>query len=241
MRVFFSLLVVLFLGCAGKDVAKMSLAEQISTGDSFYENGEYSKAIPYYDAVVFQRIGSSTEQISFRLAQCYLKTQQYDLASLELKQILDDYPRFAKLNEVYFNLAVCYEHLALAPQYDQKQRYEEIETLKKFLSLYPYDANADKAKELLKQAYYQLTLKKYYNGYIYYKILDYSSAVMYFKEVLDELYGQRVEPMKMSLYYLCLIYLERGNRAEAESYSDDLSYYFPQSYEATEIKRKLAD
>ena len=173
------------------------------------------------------------------MADCYFQKEQFDLASLEYKQILADYPRFARLNEVYFNLAVCYGHMALGPQYDQEIRYKQIEILKKFLSLYPYDDKVAKAKELLQEANHQLSLKKYYNGVIYYKLSDYSSAMLYFKDVVDELDGKRVEALRKSLYYMCLIYLEWKEEQLAKSYADDIDYYFPGSFEAEEMKRKV--
>ena len=239
MRVSFLWLIFLLVGCAAQDLSKISLEEKVALGDKFYEQGKYSEAIPYYDAAVFQKIGSNTQEISFRLADCYMQKKQYTSASLEYKQILADYPRFEKLNEVYFNLAVCYQHLALDPQYDQKERYEQIKFLKMFLSLYPYDQKVDEAKKLLKDAYYQLTLKKYYNALIYYKIFDYPSAMLYFKEVLDELDGKKVEAFKKSLFYVCLIHLQWDERSLAESYAADLEYYFPQSFEAMEAKKRL--
>jgi len=233
-------IILLLCGCAGTNIAKISLEEQVVLGDKFYEQKDYSAAIPYYDAVVFQRIGSNTQEISFRLADCYFQKEQFDLASLEYKQILADYPRFAKLNEVYFNLAVCYGQMALGPQYDQKERYEQIETLKKFLSLYPYDERVARAKELMKEAHFQLSLKKYHNGAIYYNISDYSSAMLYFRDVVDELDGQKVEALRKSLYYMCLIYLEWGDDKTAESYAADIDYYFPESFEAAQMKNKFA-
>ncbi len=239
MRFFYFCLLFLLVGCASQDLAKLSVEEKSRLGDEFYEKGEYSDAIPYYDAVVFQKIGSNTQEVSFKLADCYLQKKQYDLASLEYKQILSDYPRFDRLNQVYFNLAVCYEHLAREPHYDQKERYEQIEILKKFLSLYPYDKNVDEAQEMMDEAYYQLSLKKFHNGSIYYSMGDYSSAMLYFKEVLDELDGKKVEAFKKSLYYVCLIYLQWGESALADSYAADIEYYFPQSYEATQAKAKV--
>ncbi len=239
MRISFFWLLFLLVSCASQDISKLSLQDKSALGDKFYEQGDYSEAIPYYDAIVFQKIGSNTQEVSFRLADCYLQNKQYTSASLEYKQILADYPRFEKLNEVYFNLILCYEHLTMDPQYDQKERYEQIEILKKFLSLYPYDKNVDKAQEFLDGAYFQLTLKKFHNAMIYYKTSDYSSAMLYFKEVLDELDGQKVETFRKSLFYVCLIYLHWGERSLAESYAADIEYYFPQSFEAVEAKRRL--
>ena len=239
MKYFSFLLVLVCFGCAGANLDKMSIEDKIAEGDKYYEMGKFGKAIPYYDAVVFQKIGSNTEEVSFKLADCYMQRKEYDLASLEYKQIIADYPRFSKLNEVYFNLAVCYKEIALAPQYDQKERHEQIKILKQFLTSFPYDEKVDEAKKLLEEANFQLSLKKYYSGYIYYKIHDYSSAELYFKEVLDELSGEEVDAVKMSLYYLCRIYIVRKNEVDAKSYSEDLSYYFPNSSEALYIERKL--
>ncbi len=239
MRYLSLFLVVLFFGCAGAKIDKMSLEEKIAEGDKYYEMGKFGKAIPYYDAVVFQKIGSNTEEVSFKLADCYMQREEYDLASLEYKQIIADYPRFDKLNEVYFNLAICYKNIALSPHYDQKERCEEIKILEQFLTSFPYDERVDEVKKLLEEANFQLSLKKYYNGYIYFKIHDYSSAELYFKEVLDELSGESVDAVKMSLYYLCRMYIVRKNKVDAKSYSEDLSYYFPKSSEALDIERRL--
>jgi len=218
---------------------KMSLQEKVIKANEFYEAQEYSSAIAYYEDIVFLKIGSTTRESSFRLAKSYMQTKQYDLAVLELQNIKNTYPNFHKMNEVYFSLALSYHNLALPAQFDQKETYQEIEALEEFIDLYKYDKKIPEAKKMLEQAKYKLVSKKYHNGHIYYKIYDYSSALMYFDEVFNELKNKQADIYKLALYYTSLIYIEQNKLDDAISYGQDLQYYFPESKEALIIKEKI--
>lgn len=80
-------------------------------------------------------------------------------------------------------------------------------------------------------------MKKYYNGYAYYKLFDYSGALMYFDEIIK--LGNNNEPDRMSLYYATKIYLARKEVENAETTGQKLINRYPQSEEAKRITSAL--
>ena len=63
-----TLFCLLLLSCSIESkIQKMSMSQRIEIGDEFYDNQKYSKAIPYYSNVVFEKKSSRTSEIQHRL------------------------------------------------------------------------------------------------------------------------------------------------------------------------------
>ncbi|HQB97765.1 MAG TPA: tetratricopeptide repeat protein, partial [Candidatus Cloacimonadota bacterium] len=93
------------------------------------------------------------------------------------------------------------------------------------------------ALEFIRRSQYKLIEKKYQNGYIYYKMKDYSAALMYFDEVVA--LGNTDSLDRRSLYYSALLHLHQENMDAARASYEKLVSKYPGSKEAGKLERKF--
>ena len=79
--------------------------------------------------------------------------------------------------------------------------------------------------------------KDYLTGYLYYKMKDYSSALMYFDEIIA--LGNLDELEQKSLYYSAKLHLHQKNYDKATASYERLLNRYPASKEAKKLKNKF--
>ncbi len=168
----FYLLLLLLVACSvDSKIKKMSTEEKINKGDTYYEGKKYSKAIPYYSSVVFEKTSGKTVYIKEKLANSYFYTKRYNDAIYEYEDIINLFAEYDNMEFVLRNLGLSYYKSSLDAHYTQEETYSAIEVFQRYLSKYSNSSHSTEIDSCLKELRDKLIEKKYYNGYIYYKIL----------------------------------------------------------------------
>ncbi len=208
---------------------KMELANQ------YYENNDYRKAIDYYTEVVFERRSVHTPLAQFRLGESFFHLGNYADAIFEYRELLRLFQEFRKNNIAYFRIGQAYFKQSRDPHYCQQETRDAINTFEVFVDRFPFDEKRSEALEYIEKAEYKLLEKKFHNGYIYYKLFDYSAALLYFNEIIAE--GMRDVLDKRSRYYSALIHIDRQDRDKVQPLVDSLQEYYPGTRETNRIER----
>jgi len=231
------MLILLALGACSKNRTDLTTPQKLALADELYANGKYSKAAELYDEISFERKSASTAYATLRLADSYYAVNKFAEARLKYQQFIDGFPDHENVADAYFRIGQCLFEESLNPQYDQAETVSAMDAFRGFIDRFPSDPRYTQAVEYIRKAQYKLIEKKYQNGYIYYKMKDYSAALMYFEEVIA--LGNTNDLDKKSLYYSALLHLHQENQeAAAEAYERLISRY-PDSKEATRLARRF--
>ena len=231
------LLILLAFGACSRNKPNLSTEERLALADEYYSNGKYSKAATIYDDISFERKSAATAYATIRLADSYYAMNKFTDARLKYQQFIDGFPDHINVADAYYRVAVCFFEDSLKPAYDQERTLSAIDAFRNFLERFPNDARYEDALNYIRRAQYKLIEKKYQNGYIYYKMKDYSAALMYFEEVIE--LGNTDSLDRKSLYYSALLHLHQQNREAADAAFNKLKSKYPGSAEARKLDRKF--
>ncbi len=235
-----TLIIVLFalFGCSGNKLAKtMPVEKKMEIANDLFENEKFSKAIPYYTEVVFERNSVYTPIAQMKLADCYFNQNKFTEARFEYQELIRLFSDYKDIGRAYFQLGICYYNESLNPHYTQDETNRAISAFETFIEKFPFDSLKKEAIDYIQKCRYKLLMKSYYNGYAYYKLYDYSGALMYFDEIIE--LGNNNEPDRMSLYYATKIYLARDDFEKAKLTGEKLISRYPQTEEAEKITSEL--
>lgn len=230
------ILVLLFAACSSNKISKsMPAAEKMAIADQYFEQEKYHKAIPYYTEVVLDRNSIYTAEAQMKLGNCYFEQEKYMEARFEYQELIRLFKNYPEIGKAYFRIGVCYFEESLNPHYTQEETNKAILAFNTFLDKFPFHEKKDKALEYLDKCNYKLLEKTYYNGYAYYKLSDYSSALLYLEEITS--LNMTDELDKMALYYSGKIYCYRKDKGNALLVLDKMKQRYPEADETAVIER----
>jgi len=237
-RIYLILLLTLLIvaGCSSNK-SKPSANANLVQADNLYARGKYARAALIYDTISFERRSAATAYATFRLGECYYHLNKFSDARAKYEQFIDSFPDHEDVATARYRIGECYYEEALPAQYDQDETIACIETFQNFIQHYPDDQRYNDALEYVRKCQYKLLEKKYLNGYIYYKMKDYSAALMYFDEIIA--LGNTDEYDRKSLYYSSKLHLHQGNKEQALASFQLLQERYPDSKEVKRLSRKF--
>ncbi len=225
---------ILFTGCSSVKLAEMPVEERFNIANDYYENEKYRKAIEYYETIVFDRNSVYTSEAQFKLALCYFNRKNYIDARFNFEQLIKQFPENSKVADAHFYIGECYFYESPKSHYTQEETLQAIEAFEVFLDKFPADLKRVEALNFIKLCQKKLAEKKYFNGYLYYRIKDYSSSLMYLNEVIEADYKNEFD--LKARYYCSKIWLNRKQPEKAQPYYKTMQLKYPDSRET----RKLA-
>ncbi|MFB3845051.1 MAG: outer membrane protein assembly factor BamD [Candidatus Cloacimonadaceae bacterium] len=231
------LIVLLLAGCASNK-SQLTLDEKMAQADALYAQKKYAKAAELYDDITFEKKSANAPTALMRQADCYYQIHKFSDARLKYTLMTTTYPDFADIELAFFRIGECYYEESRPAQYDQTETAQCIEAFRTFIEKFPNSKYYMDAINYIRKAQYKLLQKKYYNGYIYYRMKDYSSALLYFEDIIT--LSNQDELDRKSLYYATKISLYHKNQADAESYWQRLTSRYPDSKEARKLKKYFA-
>lgn len=230
------LLVAVLAGCAGNKLKKLVPVEKkMQIADDFFAREKYHKAIPYYTDVAFERNSSYTTEAQMKLADCYFNQNKFVEARFEYEELIRLFHDAKDINRAYFQIGVCYFEDSLNPHYTQDETENAIRAFETFIEKFPFDEGKTEAIEYIQKCHYKLLEKKFNNGYAYFKMHDYSAALMYFDEITE--LGNNNEVDRNSLFYSARIYLVRQDKENATIMINKLNERYPDSKETIKINK----
>ncbi len=232
------LLSILLGACSSNKIFEsMSVAEKMKTGNELFDRKKYNKAIPYYTAVAFERNSAYTAEAQAQIAECYFRQNKFIDAIFEYEELIRIFPDYEDINLAYFQIGVCHFERSLSPHYSQEETSSATASFERFIEKFPFDRKKAEAIEYINKCHFKLLEKKYYNGYAYFKMYDYSAALLYFDEIIE--LGNINELDKMSIYYSAKIYIVRKDKDNALKMSEKLNERYPNSKEAHKINNLI--
>jgi len=224
---------LVFIGCSSNKPIP-GAQDKMTLADQFYSQGKYAKAARIYEEISFERRSAQTALAILRMADSYFRLNKFTDARLAYLQLINLFPDHSEVSFAYFRIGVCLFEESLPPQYDQTETAQSIDAFRTFIDRFPNDARFKEAIEYVRKAQYKLIEKKFYNGYLYYKMKDYSAALMYFDEITELGNLDRLD--RAALNYTVIIHHRQGNLPEAKRYYERLRSRYPGAKEV----RKLA-
>jgi len=241
--IFLSLLGIVLLSCSANKISKeIPVEKKMQQGNEYFQKGKYNRAIPYFIDVVYERNAAFTVEAQEKLADCYFNLHKYSDARFEYQELIRLFPDYKDIGKAYFRIGVCHFKESLSPPYTQEATQNAIDAFRTFIEKFPFDERKQKAIEYIQKCQYKLLEKKFENGVTYFKLYDYSAALMYFDEIIA--LGNRNELDLKSFYYSAKIYYKRKDWQNMRKYGEKLFERYPDSKEAKKIKsllRKIAE
>lgn len=236
-----SLLILLILssllGCAKNAVFKSS-EEKLAQADAYFAQKKYARAAELYQDVYFERSTANTAHALIRQADSYFALNKFSEARVAYEEFINTFPKHADASTALYQSAVCMLEESLPAQYDQSETIAAINVFRRFIEKYPGDPRYKEAIEKIRIGQNKLIAKRYQNGYISYKMKDYSAALMYFVEVID--LGNNNQWDRMALYYSAIISKKQKNMDDARSYYQSLKEKYPGSKEQKKLQKKFS-
>ncbi|MCB5245259.1 MAG: outer membrane protein assembly factor BamD [Candidatus Cloacimonadaceae bacterium] len=229
------LAVLMLITACSSNKTVLTTEEKLALADQLYAKGKYTRAAELYAQVYLDRISTSSAYALLREADCYFKVNRFADAYAAYQEYIINFPNYPEVSTALFRSAVCLYEQSLAPQFDQTETLSAIEAFEKFKAKYPDDPLCEEADKYIQKAKYKLTEKKFHIGYTYYKMKDYSAALMYFKEIIDE--GNTNSLDRQSLYYTTLILHKQKQDDQARIYYNALKAKYPGSKETKKLAK----
>ncbi|MBN2460244.1 MAG: outer membrane protein assembly factor BamD [Candidatus Cloacimonetes bacterium] len=238
-KILFILLVVfILLSCSSNKIDRnLPVAKKMQIANELYDTKKYHKAIPYYTDVVLERNSAFTAEAQMKLADCYFLQNKFLDARFEYEEMIRLFKNYEKIADAYFRIGVCYYEQSLNAHYTQEETYKAIDAFQTFLDKFPLSDKRQEAVDYIEKCQYKLLEKKLYNGYAYYKIYDYSAALMYFDEIIELKMTDKID--KMALYYSARIYLRRNDRQNVDLILEKMKNKYPESKEIIKIENMI--
>ncbi len=230
------LIVLLLFACSSNNMNRMSAKEKWDKAEQFFSQKKYHKAALLYEQIVLERNSSYTADSQYKLAESYYLQEKYAEAITEYQLLQSLFPDYKNIASAQFMIGVCNYHLALSPHYTQDESNKSIEAMQIFIDKYPNDTRINEAYQYIQKSQQKLIEKKYLAGYIYYKIDDYSSAILYFNEIIA--LNNKDDLELKSLYYCGKIFYEREDLDNLLFIQEKLRESFPESKELKSIIKK---
>ncbi len=229
------LVIILLLTACAQNKTTLSTEQKLAKADELFEKGKYARAAELYGDVYFERQSASSARALMRQADCYFKINKFADARLCYQEFTESFPAHPDVSTSVFRYAVCLYEESLSPQYDQTETLQAIDAFRRFLDKYPRSERYADALGYIQKAQYKLIEKKYLTGYIYYKMKDYSSALMYFKEVTELGNTDRID--REALYYSALLLHKQKLNDQARVEYAKLAAKYPGAKETVRLAK----
>lgn len=227
----FSIAVAIFTSCGEYNkILKSSDANlKYSKAIEYYEQGRYDRALPLFEELISLYRGTTkSEKIYFYYAYSNYYMHNFLLSSYYFGNFVKTYPTSEFTEEALFMSG--YSDYKSSPVYslDQSDTYTAIDNLQIFMSTYPQSALVDSCNGLVLELRSKLEKKAFENAFLYYRLGEYQSASIAFKDVLKDFpesaYKEDV------LYWMLVTKYEVATKSidtrKKERYEDTINAYY---------------
>jgi outer membrane protein assembly factor BamD len=179
---------LLGLSCGPKAPSVVLDAEdQYAVAKREFGEEHWDKALVELQKVVFNYPGAPfIDSAQYLLGMTYFNQDEYPSAVLEFNKLLASYPTSRLADDAAFMVARSDLEMSPRPELGQEHTEKAVDELRDFLDDYPESDRSEEAAELLTRAKGKLAEKAYRNGYLYYRLGHYESALLYLEKVLND-------------------------------------------------------
>lgn len=233
------------LGCGGnRTKASENARVQFERAMKQYEKGKFLNAIEDFQVLVYNFPGADfIDSAQYFLAHSYYGNKDHEIAAVEFQRLVNSYPQSELSDDAQYMAGVCYvkntpKHYGL----DQEDLKRAITALNNFILDNPESPLIEEARTMIIGAQTKLARKEYENGVLYFKVLDYTAAKIYFQYVIDEYTDTEYAPK--ALFKLAEIeYRQKNYAAASERFNQFISIYENSElvHDANEYLEKISE
>ncbi len=145
------------------------------------------KALEIYRHIVKNApFGSYGDQAQFNMGEVYKAQAEYEEAQKAFQAVVDEYPSSPLVSKARYQIAQSSLEASKRSQYSDQYAQRAIEEFQGFKQNYPDDEQALKADESIKLLREKKALTNFEVAAFYDKQKKYSSAKVYYREVMDK-------------------------------------------------------
>jgi outer membrane protein assembly factor BamD len=161
--------------------------DQYAVAKREIDQENWDKAVVELQKVLFNYPGAGfIDSAQFLLGSAYFNQEEYPSAILEFNKLLVSYPTSKLADDAAFMVAKSDLEMSPKAELGQENTQRALDGLTNFLDDYPESDRREEAAELLTKARGKLAEKTYKNGYLYYRLGHYESALLYLEKVLND-------------------------------------------------------
>jgi outer membrane protein assembly factor BamD len=161
--------------------------EKYDQAIEYYNAKRYKMAAPLFEELISLYRGTTkSEKIYFYYAYSNFYMGNYILAGYYFDNFVSTYPNSEFTEESMFMSG--FSDYRSSPEYplDQEDTYRALTNLDSFLETYPLSPLKDSCNVLILELRGKLEKKAFENAFLYFQTLDYQSAMIAFKRVLQD-------------------------------------------------------
>ena len=201
--------------CAG-GVPKVPATPEaiLERADDYYRRGKNLQAVSLYEKFLERYVGHErADYAQFKLADSYLKGEQYELAAVEYQVLITNYGYSEWVDDALFSIGVCYWRLAPRSARDQQKSTDALSRFNQYLQTYPDGPHVPEARGYVREINARLAEKALTAARWYYRRHEARAALVYCDKVIDN-YPENPSWVQ-AVYLKGLILLDRGQNEEA--------------------------
>lgn len=153
----------------------------------YYNKRDWTRAQALFEEVMpIIRMSDSGQLAYYNFAYTHYYLKEFYLASYYFKNFSKLYPSNPKAEECLFMSGVC--NLKNSPRWslDQTETLDALRDFQQFVDKYPNSELKDTANQIMDGLHAKLELKAFNNAKMYYTTLNYKSASIALKSVIDK-------------------------------------------------------
>ena len=180
-----------------------NINQKYATAVALYEKDDFHRAMTLFDELLIYYRGTDTsEKINYYFAYCYFGEGDFLQAGYYFTKFTSTFPTSKYAEECQYMSAYC--QYMFTPKYslDQTISVDAIKQFQLFINAYPKSKRIDKCNELIDELREKLERKSYETAKLYYKIENYQSASIAFKNLLKDFPDTKY---KEDAYYYILV------------------------------------
>lgn len=235
---------VLFLltGCFGKKQVITSLTpdEKLERAKQLLDRKKYLQTQELLSSWVIENSGSSKmDQARFWLGLSHFGLKEYLIAISEFNRLIQEMPESPLIADAQYYIALSYFKLSPFPELDQEYAEKSLREFQMFIETFPDNPKVKEATEYILAIRKKLAEKDLKNAHIYRKMGIYTSAIIYFKDVVENYYD--LEYAEEAIFYIGKLSYELGDLEEARKNLLLYSSKYPNGKFMDEVKILLAE
>jgi len=156
-------------------------------GVEYFGKKDYFRAIGLFEELENIYKGSEkAEKIQYYMAYCYYNQGDNILAGYYFKNFSERFPLSKSCEECDYMSAYCSYLNSPQPSLDQDYTRKAIEEMQIFLTKYPKSSRVSECNKIVDDLRGKLELKALNAAKLYYNVEDYKSAIIEFKNCLND-------------------------------------------------------
>ena len=169
----------------------------------YFNNRKYSRAASLFESLAVLTNGTERDDtVRYYWGLSNYNFKDYYTAETNFEQFVESYPRSPFAEDARFLRLDCLYRSTLRYELDQTPTYKAINAISEYMLEYPKSGNMLVCRDMLTDLNERLDKKAYESAKLYYKMEEYLSARVAFKNVLkddaDNIYREDI------LYYIAM-------------------------------------